>query len=113
MLEKLVRTPGDINKLRWIDPKDSTNAEQELDDEQKVELSALPRVLWKLFEKYGRVCFNNNKDSLDIQTYTREDFLDFVDNVFSLPSLGNSKPMKLFSVRQYWPIKNKKPFIAK
>ena len=33
-LEKLVRTPGDIDNLRWIDPKDSTNAEQELDDEQ-------------------------------------------------------------------------------
>jgi len=41
------------------------------------------------YEKYLRNTegfVNNNKDSLDIQTYTREDFLDFVDNVFSLPS---------------------------
>ena len=38
--------------------------------------------------------------------------LILVSYQFTLRQLGNSKPMKLCSVR-VWPIKNKKPFIAK
>jgi len=77
-LSILVCTPGAIDNLRYIDPSDSK--EKELTEDQKLEIAAIYSYQNWLRNTEGFV----NKDSLNIQNYTRDDFLDFVDNVFDV-----------------------------
>lgn len=75
-LDGLVRTPGEIDSLRYIDPGDNT--EKELEEEQKEEIAATIFYMNWIRNEYGIV----DTHDLDITKYGRENFLDFVTSIF-------------------------------
>lgn len=76
-LENLSRTPGDIDKLRYV-PQGETD-ERELDDEQKEDIHAVHAYHNFLQNEHGP---SSECGKIDITLRDREDFLDYVSRIF-------------------------------
>ena len=79
-LDKLVRTPGEIAKLKYTDPTDGQ--EKPLEDEYKEEIQAVVSYRNLLQNEHGPI----SAGKVDITAKTRDDFLDFIATIFDATS---------------------------
>ena len=75
-LDKLVRTPGEIARLQYVDPADGQ--EKPLEDDYKEEISAVVSYKNMLQNEYGPI----SSGKVDITAKSRDDFLYFIGSLF-------------------------------